>query len=78
VPAGTSREAAEALAAELARFPQVTLRADRRSAYEQDGLSVTDAMENELAVGRASLDQALRGAARFADGAGRGGSFSDL
>jgi enoyl-CoA hydratase/carnithine racemase len=77
VPTGTAREAAEALAAQLARFPQVTLRGDRRSVYEQDGLSVSDAMENELALGRASLDQAVRGAARFAEGAGRGGTFED-
>jgi enoyl-CoA hydratase len=78
VPAGTSREAAEALAAQLARFPQVTLRGDRRSAYAQEGLSVEDAMAVELEIGRESLGQALEGATRFAAGHGRHGAFDDL
>jgi enoyl-CoA hydratase/carnithine racemase len=34
VPDGQARAAAEALAAEIARFPQACMRADRRSAYE--------------------------------------------
>ncbi|HEU4657587.1 MAG TPA: crotonase/enoyl-CoA hydratase family protein [Capillimicrobium sp.] len=78
VPSGQSRPAAEALAAELARFPQVTLRGDRASAYEAFGLPVAEGMAVELEHGRASLEQAVRGAARFAQGAGRGGSFEDL
>ena len=39
VPDGTAREAAETLAAEIARFPQACLRADRLSALEQAGLA---------------------------------------
>src|SRR6516162_9364717 len=35
VPRGESRAAAEALAREIAAFPQVCMRGDRRSAYEQ-------------------------------------------
>lgn len=70
VPTGTSRAAAEALAAQLARFPQVTLRGDRRSALEQEGRPLAEAMARELEIGRASLDQAVAGAARFAAGRG--------
>jgi enoyl-CoA hydratase len=78
VDTGTSRQAAEALAAELARFPQTALRGDRRSAHEQAGLELEAAMARELELGRASLQEAQRGAARFAAGAGRGGGFDDL
>ena len=67
VPTGTSRAAAEELAAQLARFPQVTLRGDRRSALEQEGRPVAEAMARELEIGRESLAQAVEGAARFAD-----------
>src|SRR5262249_46617847 len=35
VPDGESRAAAEALAEQIAAFPQICMRADRRSAYEQ-------------------------------------------
>jgi len=78
VPRGTARAAAEQLAHELARFPQSTLRADRRSALEQWGLAEGPALHNEWALGRTVLAQAVAGAARFRDGAGRGGSFSKL
>ena len=78
VPAGASRAAAEALAAQLAEFPQLCLRHDRLSAYEQHDLSLDDALANELRHGLVALEhEALGGAARFADGAGRHGSFAD-
>ena len=77
VPKGTARAAAEALAAEIARFPQTCLRADRESAMEQAGLPFEAAMANELAHGRTALESAELGeaVARFVGGAGRGGSF---
>jgi enoyl-CoA hydratase len=75
VPTGTSRQAAEALAHELARFPQVTMRGDRLSAIEQDGLAVDAALAREWEHGTRSLTVALEGAGRFAAGAGRHGSF---
>ncbi|MCW2953452.1 MAG: enoyl-CoA hydratase/isomerase [Conexibacter sp.] len=75
VAVGEARAAAEQLAAELARFPQVTLRGDRRSLYEAAGQELGDALANELAIGRESLAQAQRGAARFAAGEGRHGAF---
>ena len=78
VPEGQARAAAEALAAEIARFPQLCLRADRRSAYEAWSLDEEAAIANEL---RHGLDvirsgETLAGASRFAAGAGRHGSFS--
>lgn len=78
VPHGSSRAAAEALAAELARFPQMCLRGDRRSAYEQAGLELREALNNEFRQGRTALDtESASGATRFAEGAGRHGSFEE-
>jgi enoyl-CoA hydratase len=78
VPVGTARTAAEELAAEIARFPQACLRGDRASALEQEGLPEEEAMRGELRHGTDVLAQGLEGAARFASGAGRHGSFTDV
>ena len=77
VPDGQARAAAEALAAEIARFPQLCMRADRRSAYEAFSLDERAALANELRHGLAVIQsgETLAGAARFAAGAGRHGSF---
>jgi enoyl-CoA hydratase len=75
VPSGTCRDAAEALARELARFPQTCLREDRLSAYEGAELPFADAMANELEHGLVSLREAGAGLARFAAGEGRHGAF---
>jgi enoyl-CoA hydratase len=76
VPNGASREAAEELARQLARFPQVCMRGDRLSAYEQFDLSFDEAIANELNHGLTALKaEALTGAERFARGAGRHGEF---
>jgi enoyl-CoA hydratase len=78
VPTGTAREAAEELAAGLARFPQVCLRGDRRSAIEGMGLDLGDALAAEFARGLDAIGQeAATGAARFAAGHGRHGAFED-
>src|SRR3954467_13999441 len=58
VPRGMSRAAAEALAAELAALPQLCLRNDRMSAYEQFGMTLPEAMDNEFAHGWTSLAHA--------------------
>lgn len=71
---GTVREAAEALAAEIAALPQLCLREDRMSALEQDGLDEEAALRNEVRHGQTSLAEAVSGAQRFADGAGRHGT----
>jgi len=77
VPDGQARPAAEALAAEIARFPQRCMRADRRSAYEAWSLDESAALANELRHGVAVIQsgETSEGAARFAAGAGRHGSF---
>ncbi|MGB0097048.1 MAG: crotonase/enoyl-CoA hydratase family protein [Solirubrobacteraceae bacterium] len=75
VPSGDSRVEAEALARQLARFPQTCLREDRRSALEQDGLDERDALANELRHGMRSLAEAQAGLERFRAGEGRHGSF---
>jgi enoyl-CoA hydratase len=79
VPDGTSREAAEQLALEISKFPQVCMRGDRRSAHSQFGLSIERALAYEFEQGtRAVLSgETVEGALRFAGGAGRHGSFDD-
>jgi enoyl-CoA hydratase len=76
VPRGQARAAAEALAADIARFPQACLRNDRLSVYESLGLPTGEALAVEYRHGAASLAAgAVEGAARFAAGAGRHGVF---
>src|SRR5713101_1212226 len=76
VPRGGAREAAEALARELAALPQTCLRNDRLSAIESASLDDDAAMAREYRLGMASLaDPALiAGVTRFREGAGRGGA----
>jgi enoyl-CoA hydratase len=79
VPKGAAREEAERLAREIAAFPQVCMREDRLSAYEQFDLNFPDAMANEFNHGLVSLEAGARdGAARFASGAGRQGRFDNF
>lgn len=74
VPEGTALAATQELAARLAAFPQTCLRTDRASVLEQ--WDVPNPLETEFAHGRKALAEARRGAARFAEGAGRHGSFA--
>jgi len=77
VAAGTAREEAETLARRLTAFPQTCLRNDRRSAYEQEGLTEEEALRFEIGVGLESLRaDGTSGAARFTAGSGRHGSFT--
>ena len=79
VPIGQSRQAAEALAQEIARFPFDCVRADRRSVYLQHGLSVRDALHREWYNGQECLQrEGVAGAGRFAGGKGRHGDFADI
>ncbi|WP_127804657.1 crotonase/enoyl-CoA hydratase family protein [Hydrogenophaga sp. NH-16] len=75
VPTGQAREAAIALARQLAAFPQATMRADRESAHAQWDLPLGEALQQEWRRGRARIPDALEGAARFAAGEGRHGTF---
>jgi enoyl-CoA hydratase len=77
VPAGSGRAAAEALAHELARFPQTCMREDRLSLLEQEGLDETAAMASEFEHGLRSLSDVQAGLERFRSGAGRHGAFED-
>lgn len=78
VPVGESRNAAEQLAREIAAFPQICMRGDRMSTYEQYDLSFEEAMANEFRHGLSALrDETTAGAQRFAGGAGRHGSFGE-
>lgn len=74
-PPGGALEAALVLARQLAAFPQATMNADRLSTLRQGGLPLEEALRQEWAAGRACLDDALAGAARFATGVGRHGRF---
>ena len=79
VPNGESRAAAEAMAQDIARFPQVCVRADRRSAIMQHGKTVREAMMFEWRNGQAPLHQeAVEGAGRFARGLGRHGEYTKI
>jgi enoyl-CoA hydratase len=77
VPDGESRTAAEALAREIARFPQDCMRNDRRSAHEQFALELDEAIRHEFTLGGKSLasPELAGGLGRFRGGQGRHGSF---
>jgi enoyl-CoA hydratase len=77
-PKGEALAAAQKLAAEIARFPQATMRGDRKSAYEQVGLELSVALANEFEIGARNLDNARDGARRFVEGRGRGGRFDEV
>ncbi len=66
VPPGRARDEAEALARQLAAFPQVALRGDRASALAQFGLPLDRALDQEFALGLAAMDEAVAGARAFA------------
>ena len=79
VEPGQALDAALALARELAAFPQLCMRSDRLSAYEQWSLSQRKAIRNEtrrgLQVVRSGETRA--GAERFRAGKGRHGAFGE-
>ena len=76
VPVGRARAEAEKLAREIAAFPQVCMREDRLSVYEQWDYSFEKALGNEFEHGKKSLVAgAVEGAQRFDKGMGRHGSF---
>jgi enoyl-CoA hydratase len=74
VAPGRHLERALEYAEALARFPQETMLADRRAALEGLGLRLADGLALEAESGMPTLEVALRGAARFARGEGRGGA----
>ena len=77
VPHGKAREAAEELASEISKFPQICMRSDRMSAYEQWEKSLKDAMMNEFQRGMEPIEkgETLQGATNFKKGVGKHGEF---
>ena len=73
---GEALAEAQALARQIAAFPQACMLADRASAFAQWSLPMHEALQREGAGGFAVVAaEALPGAARFAAGAGRHGVF---
>jgi enoyl-CoA hydratase len=77
---GAALEGALELAEELARFPQLCLRSDRLSAYQQWPETLDDALREETRLGLAVIrsGETREGASRFAAGAGRHGDFKKI
>jgi len=77
VDVGQSRPEAEKLARILAKFPQTCLKEDRLSAYEQYGMPLKEALQNEFQHGLKVVqsNEIFEGATRFVKGAGRHGKF---
>ena len=79
VKAGEARAAAIQLAKEIARFPQLCLRADRASAYAGWSRDLDEGLRAEARRGAPVVEmEARKGAARFAAGKGRSGDFGDI
>ncbi len=78
VAKGEARNAAIALAHQLAAFPQACLRNDRRSALRQWDLAEDEAIVDEIQGGLQVIDsgETVAGASNFAGGQGRHGSFN--
>lgn len=76
---GEARQAAEALALQISRFPQTCMRQDRLSAIEQHDMNMDCALLNEHEHGLTTLEsgETVAGASKFSDGAGRHGSFDE-
>jgi len=72
-----SRFEAEKLAREIAAFPQICVRNDRLSAYEQFGMDLKSAMRNEFEYGLQTLESGefLKGSQTFTEGLGKHGEF---
>jgi enoyl-CoA hydratase len=78
VPPGTALEAACALAAEIARWPQAAVRSDRASCHEQWSMALPDALLTEYGHGLATLGtgELFAGLDHYAEGRWRAGDPS--
>jgi len=78
VKTGEARAAAVELARQIAAFPQLCLRNDRRSAMDQWSLSWDEAAAHEARLGLETLrsGESVAGASRFVSGEGKGGRFA--
>ncbi|EFA81279.1 Putative enoyl CoA-hydratase, partial [Heterostelium album PN500] len=76
-PKGKVLEHAIDLAKLIASFPQMCMRSDRISAYQQWDLPFDEAIRNEFRLGNESLKtEGLNGANLFKSGVGKHGSFT--
>ncbi|MCA9616991.1 MAG: crotonase/enoyl-CoA hydratase family protein [Polyangiales bacterium] len=76
VPSGRARAEAQALAARIAAFPWACVLTDRASVFDGLDVEFEEALRREFHHGARALSAgAAEGAARFRDGAGRGGRF---
>lgn len=76
VTAGEALPTAKKLAAEIAAFPPLAARADRAAAWAAFEAGEAERLVDEAdGAEAAKRKEAAKGAARFKDGAGRGGSF---
>jgi enoyl-CoA hydratase len=75
VPDGSARNSALELAAQIARFPQECLIADRDNAFRAFDQPIPDALRRELETSMPAVRSCVAGARTFADGEGRGGTF---
>ncbi len=80
VPKGEAMNAAIELSDQLSQFPQMCMRSDRQSSYEQWTMPLDAALqrETELGIEVIKSGETREGAARFASGKGRHGSFDEL
>ena len=75
VPDGEARTRAEELAHQIAQFPQLCARADRRSVKAQHGMNLRDALVQEWDNSSPVLEaEGIEGAGRFSSGDGRHGA----
>ncbi|MHA1148654.1 MAG: crotonase/enoyl-CoA hydratase family protein [Promethearchaeota archaeon] len=74
---GTSKAEAEKLALEIAQFPNICMKNDRLSVYEQFGMKLDDAIKNEFDYGIKTLSSGefLVGSKEFIKGKGKHGKF---
>ena len=77
---GKALKSALELAEEISLFPQLCMRKDRQSLYEQWDLDIDMALINETKLGLEVIrsGQTAEGAKRFASGRSRHGSFQDI
>jgi enoyl-CoA hydratase len=79
VAQGSLIATAEALARQIAAFPQQCLRNDRASVWQQWQYDEPEALANEFRLGLQTLasGETISGAGRFRSGEGRHGQFDD-
>jgi enoyl-CoA hydratase len=77
VERGKAREEAEALALQIAAYPQPCLRSDRQSVYRGFDKPMDEAMDQEFRLGMEviALGKLQAGAEKFSQGIGRHGHF---